>query len=446
MRILIVAKYFAPQNTIGAIRPTKIAKYLKRIYGCSIDVVTMKATNENVSDSIGEKDLQYVDKLIQIDDAWWVKLLTRVDMKLQKRNHDKNIKVTANTAKWKIPDVSMPLATKIIYSIKVILEWLKELTYTHNAMCKLKKGGMYYDLIFSTYGPPSSIMLAYKLRKKNPETFWIADFRDAVHSGQKALPVMKWKAKKIYDMVLKLADRITTVSSGVASDMNFDTDKRLTVIPNGYDKEDISDMEFAKSDIFTLAYTGMLYEGKQDLNPLFKVLENLIASGKIDSNKICFKYAGPHYDIIENLALKYNISSIVKNVGLVERKEALRIQLSSDVLVFLSWNIKNEATGLLGGKTLEYMMAEKPIIALVAGDEPNSLISNVIRDGNLGFCYEEASTQAMYSQLEEYVLKLYTEYCEHGENKCEANRKYTEQYSYAHIAPKLWELYAKGLE
>ena len=30
-RALIISYYFAPQNTIGAIRPTKLAKYLTRL-------------------------------------------------------------------------------------------------------------------------------------------------------------------------------------------------------------------------------------------------------------------------------------------------------------------------------------------------------------------------------------------------------------------------------
>ena len=38
-RILIISYYFAPQNVIGAVRPTKLAKYLTRM-GHEVTVIS----------------------------------------------------------------------------------------------------------------------------------------------------------------------------------------------------------------------------------------------------------------------------------------------------------------------------------------------------------------------------------------------------------------------
>ena len=56
MRILIISYYFAPQNAIGAVRPTKLAKYLSRL-GHEVTVICGPGLNERRDPTL-ERDLR----------------------------------------------------------------------------------------------------------------------------------------------------------------------------------------------------------------------------------------------------------------------------------------------------------------------------------------------------------------------------------------------------
>ena len=69
-KILIICNYFAPDNTIAAVRITKIAKYLKR-YGYDI-VVVAENRQESIKDEILEKDAEDI-KVIRVANSNHVK-------------------------------------------------------------------------------------------------------------------------------------------------------------------------------------------------------------------------------------------------------------------------------------------------------------------------------------------------------------------------------------
>lgn len=68
MKVLLVCEWIAPAQTIGAIRWTKISKYLKKCHGekIIIDVLTNTKNNSYVSkpcpkDALLEKEMRYFD-------------------------------------------------------------------------------------------------------------------------------------------------------------------------------------------------------------------------------------------------------------------------------------------------------------------------------------------------------------------------------------------------
>ncbi|MEH7255748.1 hypothetical protein V7111_26940, partial [Neobacillus niacini] len=63
-KILIVSYLFAPENAIGAIRPTKIAKFLSEK---AYDITVITSSNKLKHDSMLEKDLSKLKKVIEVD-------------------------------------------------------------------------------------------------------------------------------------------------------------------------------------------------------------------------------------------------------------------------------------------------------------------------------------------------------------------------------------------
>lgn len=442
MKVLIIAKYFAPQNTMGAVRPTKIAKYLHKKYNCIVDVVTMDKEYADIKDSLGEKDLQYVNHIFRASDPAWATMLTNMEYRIKRRELTKDVPVSANTVKWKTPDQDMSFVNRVYHSVQVAMEWMKESGYARNAYKRIKKSVSEYDIVFTTYGPLSSIILGGMIKKKNTEVFLISDFRDAIRAGKGSLFAMRIKQRLVHRITSKYSDAITTVSSGIAHDMHFENDNRLHVVTNGYDMEDCMEMVQRPNDCLTLTYTGVIYEGKQDISPLFHVIKSLEDEGKIDINKIKFQYAGPHFDLVEEMAKDFGVESILENQGLVERKKALELQVQADVLVLSTWNKKDMTIGWIGGKTYEYMMAKKPIIALITGDEPNSFTSEVINKGNIGFCYEECNKKT-FEQLKGYLEETYNTFYAGIPIKYSPNSDYINLFNYECITEKLWYIFSK---
>ncbi|WP_144390992.1 glycosyltransferase family 4 protein [Indiicoccus explosivorum] len=215
------------------------------------------------------------------------------------------------------------------------------------------------------------------------------------------------------------ADVVTAVSEGYLDKIWNGLDINGQVITNGFDQEDL---EFLSGTTdrkkFPMAYTGVTYRGKRDLTPIFMALRQLIDEGKVDEGKIAFRYAGSESEDVRYQAAKAGLADLVESKGMVPRKEALRLQAlrlqaESELLVVATWN-EERHTGVLPGKFLEYMMFRKPIVAVVNGKVNDSEIGSMLREYDLGFCYEAANDSRDFRKLKLYLYEQYTSFLETG--------------------------------
>lgn len=410
-RILIISELFYPKNAIGALRPTKIRKYLTE-RGYTVDVITK---------SFAEKDNIENGQIWRIDAA----ADTLECVSAAPRSSDRGLVKELKRAK------------RTLISIKRSKLYCRDVLRfidTHSVQV------LEYDAVFTTFGPVSSIFIGLELKKKYPKIKWLCDFRDPMVVEEVSV-FFKPYMRAIQNKACQLADKIIAVSRGYLKRIcNGRYVDKSYMIPNGYDSEDLSLIRQTYSNgLLRFAYVGSLYEGKRKVSPLFQILRNLIDDGEISAEKICFDYAGNDYYFLAEQAKEYNLEGVLVNHGKLSRDACLQLQAEASFLVLCTWNNKGEE-GVFPGKFLEYMLFNKPIIALVDGNIANSEVATVMREGNLGAVYEEKNSESDFEEMKKYFSDTFSEFYTTGQIKFVPSEDVLNRYDYGNIATKIEDL------
>ena len=427
-KILIVAEYFAPINAIPSIRVTKLAKYLK-LHGYFVGVVSRKQRVNEISDPTLLDDLKYVDEHISVSESVFANSISYS----YKSKNKSNIKPTSVNKISLLTKIINKINSTIMHTFKIYYKTLYYLTksYSKRAEIFIKELCMHYDVIISSYGPFSAIHLGYVAKCNNSEIFWIADFRDPLiidwsfQGNQSHYNLLKNK-------IIKKADFITGVSDACVEEFKSTFKDNIKVIYNGYDRDDIKDIEIKHNNKYSLSYAGGLYNGKRDLSIIFKAISELIKEEKIDKDYIEVNYLGNDGFIFLQQADNYHILDICKSFGKVNRKESLQIQLNSHILLLASWNSSGD-TGVITGKFIEYMMINKPIICTITGNLPNSKLKEMIGAANNGVVWEQANNELDYPIVKKYIHEQYKRFINGLSMEFNPNISYIEQYDYSNI-------------
>ena len=380
-RVLIVSYLFEPQNAIGAVRPSKLAKYLSED-GYSVDVFT---TSE------GLNCMEAQNKTYRII-------------------YDNPINAKSETARASVPQskgAKRKVDSAFVHEIKMAYRQMGVLrqgfTFRKKLVEAIKEQRISidnYDCVFTTFGPVGSLLCGMMLKSMKPGIQWINDFRDPMVSD-----IMPKLFAPYYGYLQNISiskcDIVTTVSNGYKKRMiKKRYEDKCAVIPNGYDDTDASFNQKMQDDgLLTFAYAGALYEGKRDLSELFSMLHSLIESGEIEKEKVRFHYAGGSYEFLKQQAEKCHMEDTIINHGVVSRRESLMIQKQAKILVLSTWNDRGEE-GVFPGKLIEYMQMKKPIFSVVNGKLAGSEVSETIAKYSLGVSFEEADLGSRETAIE----------------------------------------------
>ncbi len=369
-KILIATELFEPLNAIGAIRPSKLARYLTGI-GYSVDVFT----------------------------SW----KTRVQCGYQPAGfrvfYDQDRYPDPSPAHTAGPNAMVPAAKSRMWKLLAVyrrfwVSYRNGVEFSRNFENAVNSGVLHledYRCVFSTFGPVGSLLTGRKAKKLNPRLMWINDFRDPMLTRITPFFFRPLYGYLQHKSILE-CDSVTTVSEGYRKRIQFAKVRdKISVIPNGYDTQDIVTIETGNnaSPGFSLTYAGSLYQGKRDLSALFESLKKVCDEKVLTREQIVFHYAGSDSAYLLIQAKRFGMEDIIRDHGSLNRKDCLTLQSESRFLVLSTWNERGEE-GVFPGKLIEYMLLNRPVISLVSGDLPHSEVTAVIHQYHLGISCEEA--------------------------------------------------------
>ncbi|WP_309642105.1 glycosyltransferase family 4 protein [Flavobacterium sp.] len=421
-KVLIVTYYFPPAGGPGVQRWLKFVKYLPEF-----NIQPVVYVPENPSYPIIDEDL--VDEI------------SNQVIVIKKRIFEP-YGLASLFSKNKTQQISAGIipAERKQTSIDRFLLWIRGNFFIPDARVFWVKPSVAYlnkyikdnniDTVITT-GPPHSLhLIGMKLKKQLP-IHWIADFRDpwttiGYHEKLKLSNYANHEHHLLERKVLKNADAIIVTSKSTKLEFQKKTNQPITVITNGYDVENVSKQTLDTK--FSLAHIGSFLSERNPII-LWQSLSDLVREIPDFSQHLELKLIGTiSRDILDTIH-SYNLSEHVNYLGYVSHQEALIHQRKSQVLLLIEINSKNTIS-IIPGKLFEYMVSERPIIAI---GPRGSDFSEIIADTNTGVFFDYSEKEA----LKQSILTYYNVFLE---GKLQVNAVGLERYSRKKLTERLSEI------
>lgn len=392
-KVLIICYYWIPAGGPGVQRWLKFVKYLPQ-FGYEPIVYIPENPSYPIIDETIENEIPKEVTIIKhkiVEPYSWASKLSKKDSKTISSGIIAPMKKQSLVQKillWIRGNLFIPDAR--IFWVKPSAKFLEKYIIENEI-----------DTVITT-GPPHSLHLIGLRLQKKLNIKWIADFRDpwTTIGYHKELKLSKFATKKhlkLEQKVLQNANHILVTSPTTKKEFEKITNQPITVITNGYDTVLMPKVTLDKK--FTLAHIGSLLSGRNPIN-LWKVLNELY--NEIDGFKIDFQLnliGKVSESILETLIL-YNLIENTNVLGYVSHHEAIVYQKKSQILLLIEIDSKDTEC-IIPGKLFEYMVSNRPIIAI--GPEKSD-IQEIILKTNTGVYFNYQEKERLKNQILEYYI------------------------------------------
>lgn len=429
-KILIISTAFAPKNVIGSIRPTKLAKYLTRL-GHEVAVISPYLPPDAPRDQLLMSPEITQQAQLQVS---YTQLHNLLGSKYRQDTKASGTGASAARSGWKGSAIGL---------YKHVQEWL----WARKARGALRElaGQEGFDAVISTYPNYGPHWLAAWARRRGHARRWVADFRDPM-AYEWLGPLLGPVNRRLQSQAERQADAVVTVSQDLMEKFPIaGNGARLHWLPNGFDPEDLQGLKARDMPVpdpqspLVFSYAGGLYAGQRDLRPFFLALRELVDAGALREGDVRLDYAGADGAILRGYAEAVGLAGMARDLGLLVRREALALQQRADCALIATHNTKTDR-GILTGKVYECLMIGNPILALVAGDVPNSELGQLIKRVQAGAVYEAARHQQDFPALKAFILALLAQKRASGQVAWQMDMAQKEAYTYAGIARRFADL------
>ena len=389
-KVLIVAYYWPPAGGPGVQRWLKFVKYLP-----DFGIEPIVFVPENASYPIVDESLN-----AEIPSAATV---IKFPIKEPYKLAGFLSKSSKNISKGIIPDKKkQSLIQQMMLYIRgnffipdARIGWVKPSVSFLETYCSEHK----IDMLITT-GPPHSLHLIGLHLKEKRSLKWIADFRDPwtsidYHKELKLSKASENKHKALEKQVLTKADQIVVTSESTRLEFEHITSKPIEVITNGYDTVQATNLPLDNK--FSMAHIGSLLSER---NPeiLWRVLKKIVEENQDFEENLEVNLVGVVSESVLKSIANNNLIKYVNNVGYVSHNESVKYQKKSQVLLLIESNLQ-EKSSIIPGKLFEYMVSNRPILAI--GPRPWD-VSTILANTNTGTTFSYEDEDALQSKIIEY--------------------------------------------
>jgi glycosyltransferase involved in cell wall biosynthesis len=217
-----------------------------------------------------------------------------------------------------------------------------------------------FDAIWATSDPLTPLALASEASRVSGIP-WVADLRDCLNvqrfGSWYKRPLFRYQERRL----CRQADRVITVSEGLAAALEKITGTPVSIIPNGFDPSLLPGEKPSASRVFTILYAGTLVLGRQDPRPLFRALELCLTRGDIPRAEVEIVFLGTDPKPVQRAVAEVSTTLPVRVVPRLPHRAALAVQTQASALLLLAH--ANER-GIMTGKVFDYLAAGRPILAV----------------------------------------------------------------------------------
>ena len=424
-KILIITYYWPPAGGPGVQRWLKFVKYLPDFGVQPIVYIpenpTYPIVDENLVQEVSDKAIILKHKIFEPYQlaSFFSKNKTKkissgiIPNKKKQSFLDK-------TFLWIRGNLFIPDAR--VFWVKPSVEFLEKYILEHHI-----------DTIV-TSGPPHSLHLIGLELKEKMNVKWFADFRDpwTTIGYHKALRLSKYAANKhkaLEHKVLNAADTIIVTSKTTKAEFQAITSKPIAVITNGYDTEEVAKQTLDTK--FSLAHIGSFLSERNPLI-LWESLVELLHEIPDFKAHLEIKLIGAvSQEVLETIS-QYGLNEYVNNLGYVSHTEAIAHQRNSQVLLLIEID-SQDTKSIIPGKLFEYMVSDRPIVAIGPKD---SDFAEIITNTNTGVFFDYSKKM----KLKSVVLDFYNQFLE---GKLQVNGIGLQHYSRKNLTKELAKLIQK---
>jgi glycosyltransferase involved in cell wall biosynthesis len=367
LNVLVIAYYFPPMGLSGVQRTLKFVKYLPD-FGWRPIVLTAGETPYYAHDE------SLLDEIQPLVNSGHIRIARTAESGVPGGGKKPG---GGKQRAWKVPSTrTQRLRSKIIQTIyqpDSRVRWKKPALALAEKVIREER----IDAIFSTAPPFTDFIIARHLSRKHNIPY-LMDYRDA-WVGNSALnfyatPFHKAYAQKLEFECLRGSSAITVVNRWMKEVLlqryDFLTHNDVTILPHGYDPEDLTLAEpFARSEMntkkFRLTYSGILgayYVGRVPL-AFFQALKLAVEREPEFKKNLELVFVGVFQEEYRKAAKEAGLTENLRVMDYRPHVEAVATLLASDVLWFaMSRDVSAP------GKLYEYIGTRKPILGLVPAD------------------------------------------------------------------------------